>query len=238
MKGGCICSPECFAVQDTQFEHVLCVPLTFCEPPNSLVSQHCVFLCSCSKMQDQIKAVQGISMSSRPNLAGKINLTRQHGIACNWMISDVSTRDTRLCFAEFEQQLGICWHARAVKAIVLADEDWVKGLRPEDAYEYITDVQLQHDSVQLISWSSMSKDRLALSVGIHDSGWRRVIVVSDRAGNRVCRYNRYCRMPSIKHKCSHCKHVSEWQKAIDQEVNVLEETKDYPALRALCCAAV
>lgn len=81
-------------------------------------------------------------------------------------------------------------------------------------------------STTACSLSSMAKDRLALSVGIHDSGWRRVIVGSDRAGNLVCRDSRCCRMPGIKHKCSHCKHVSEWQKAIDQELNVLEETGD------------
>lgn len=123
----------------------------------------------------------------------------------------------------------MCWHAMAVKAIVLADQSWVKALKPEDAYDYITEVQLQHDSVQLISWSSMSKDHLALSVGTHASGWPRVIVGSDKAGNLICRNSRCCRMPGIKRKCSHCKHVCEWQKAIDRELGVLEDTGDDPA---------
>lgn len=186
-------------MHDTQFEHGLCVPLTFHETPDSPVSQHCIFLCSCSKMRVQIQAVQGMGKSSRPRLA------------------------------EFEQQLGLCWHARAVKAIVLADEDWARASKPEDAYDYITDVELQHDCVQLISWNGISKDHLALSVGTHASGWPRAIVGSDTAGNLVCRDSACCRMPDTKHKCCHCKCVCLWQKALDQELNMLEDTENDPA---------
>ena len=57
-------------VQETRFEHVLCVPLTFCETIDAQASQP--FLCSCDKMKDQVKAVQGMGTSSRPSLAGKI----------------------------------------------------------------------------------------------------------------------------------------------------------------------
>ena len=119
-----------------------------------------------------------------------------------------------------------------MKAIVLADHNWVKALKPEDAYEYLTDVQLQHDSVLLISCNNMSKDQLALSVGTHASGWPRVIAGSRlpafKAGNLVCRSSSCCRMPGIKRKCCHCKHVCEWQKSIDQELTVLEDTGNDP----------
>ena len=59
-------------------------------------------------------------------------------------------RSPKLLFdtADFEQQLGLCWHARAVKEIALADKDWVESLTLEKAYDYITDVQLQHDICQ------------------------------------------------------------------------------------------
>ena len=137
-------------------------------------------------------------------------------------------RSPKLLFdtADFEQQLGLCWHARAVKEIALADKDWVESLTLEKAYDYITDVQLQHDNVNLISWGSTFKSQLVLSVGAHASGWPRVIVGADRYGNLVCRNRKCCTMPGIKRKCCHCKKVCEWQKAVDTELDGLEATGD------------
>lgn len=125
----------------------------------------------------------------------------------------------------------MCWHARAVRSIVHAEQDWVKAVNPEDAYDYHMDVELQHDSVQLVSLSSMSKDSLALSMSRNASGWPRVTVGSDRVGNLVCRSNRWHSIPGFKHKQMHrhCKHMCEWQKAIDQELNVLKDTGNDPA---------
>ena len=113
-----------------------------------------------------------------------------------------------------------------MKEIALADKDWVESLTPEKAYDYITDVQLQHDSVNLISWGSTCKSQLVLSVGTHESGWPRVIVGAEKHGNLVCRNRKCCTMPGIKRKCRHCKKVCEWQKAVDTEVDGLEATGD------------
>ena len=59
-------------LQDTQFEHVLCVPLLFHQAPGRQASQHCVFLCSCDQMQDPINAVRGLGITSRTCHTGKI----------------------------------------------------------------------------------------------------------------------------------------------------------------------
>jgi len=131
--------------------------------------------------------------------------------------------------SEFEQQLDICWHARAVKDIVLSDQSHMQSLKPEDAYDYISDVELQHDQVCHISGGCLCKSDLVLSVSAHKSGWPRVIVGSDRAGSLVCRHDKCCNMPGLKRKCRHCKTVSEWLKAVDHDLDMLETTGEDPA---------
>jgi len=131
--------------------------------------------------------------------------------------------------SEFEQQLDLCWHARAVKDIVLSDQSHMHSLKPEDAYEYISDVELQHDQVRHISGGCSCKSDLVLSVSAHESGWPRVIVGSDRAGNLVCRHVKCCSMPGLKRKCRHCTTVCTWLKAIDHDLDMLETIGEDPA---------
>ncbi|DBA72298.1 TPA: hypothetical protein ACH3X2_010543 [Trebouxia sp. C0005] len=68
----------------------------------------------------------------------------------------------------------------------LADK---KSLKPEDAYEYINDVELHHDQVRHTSGGCACKSDLVLSVSAHRSGLPHVIVGSDRAGSSVCRHD-------------------------------------------------
>ena len=107
----------------------------------------------------------------------------------------------------------------------------MQSLKPEDAYEYISDVELQHDQVCHISGGCSCKSDLVLSVSAHESGWPRVIG-SDRAGNLVCRHVKCCSMPGLKRKCRHCKTVCTWLKAIDHDLDMLETTGEDPALAA------
>ncbi len=105
----------------------------------------------------------------------------------------------------------------------------MQSLKPEDAYEYISDVELQHDQVCHISGGCSCKSDLVLSVSAHESGWPRVIVGSDRAGKLVCRHVKCCSMPGLKRKCRHCKTVCTWLKAIDHDLDMLETTGEDPA---------
>ena len=58
-------------MQETQLEHVLCVPLSFCRSSVDQGQPQCVFLCCCGQMQDQITAVKNLGTSSRPCYAGE-----------------------------------------------------------------------------------------------------------------------------------------------------------------------
>ena len=113
-----------------------------------------------------------------------------------------------------------------MKELALADRDWAEALKRENAYDYIADVQLQHDSASLINSDSTCKHHLAMSVSTHESGWPRVIVGADKAGKLICRSHKCCSMPGIKRRCCHCKKVCEWQKTVDAEVSMLEATGD------------
>ncbi len=131
--------------------------------------------------------------------------------------------------SDFEQQLDSCWHARAVKDIVLSEQSHVQSLKPEDAYDCISDVDLQHDLVWHISKGCSCKSDLVLSVSAHKSGWPRVIVGSDKAGCLVCRHDECCSVPGLRRTCRHCKTVSKWLKAVDHDLNMLEQTGEDPA---------
>ncbi|DBA88033.1 TPA: hypothetical protein ACH3X1_005014 [Trebouxia sp. C0004] len=105
----------------------------------------------------------------------------------------------------------------------------MQSLKPQDAYEYISDVELQHDQVRHISGGCSCKSDLVLSVSAHESGWPHVIVGSDRAGSLVCKHVNCCSMPGLKRKCRHCKTVCTWLKTIDHDLDMLETSGEDPA---------
>lgn len=130
--------------------------------------------------------------------------------------------------ADFKQQLDSCWHARAVKDVVLSEQSHVQSLKPEDAYDCISDVELQHDQIWHISKRCSRKSDLVLSVSVHKSGWPRVIG-SDRAGSLVCRHDKCCNVPGLRRKCRHCKTVSKWLQDIDHSLHMFGITGEDPA---------
>ena len=59
----------CVRWQHTKLEHVLCVPLSFQDQPDGSKSMHCVFLCSCAKLESMVNAIKRISSSARSSHA-------------------------------------------------------------------------------------------------------------------------------------------------------------------------
>ncbi len=105
----------------------------------------------------------------------------------------------------------------------------MQSLKPEDAYDCISDVKLKHDQVWHISKGCSCKRDLVLSVSAHRSGWPRVTVGSDKAGSLVYRHDKCCNVSGLRRKCRHCRTVSQWLKAIDHDLNMLEVSGEDPA---------
>lgn len=130
----------------------------------------------------------------------------------------------------------MCWHARAVKHLASANEEWVASLSADCMYEHIDEDVLDHDAVSLISCNAGCKRDLVLSVCCNDKSWPRAVLGADHSGALFCRNPSCCTKPGIKYRCQHCKAVDAWISDIDFELDLLEQSANDPQCTSLLSA--